>query len=95
MVIPDDLNVLSVIQYAVEVLKVKNVIVCGHYSCGGINAALSDRKLGLIDTWLAHIKKIYISNKEEVDNQTEEKLRQQLMVELNVKQQVINLSEHR
>ena len=91
MVIPDDLNVLSVIQYAVEVLKVKHVIVCGHYNCGGIAAALSDQKIGIIDQWLAHIKKVYISNKEEVDAQSEEKLRLQLMVEMNVKQQVINL----
>ena len=91
MVISDDLNVLSVIQFAVEVLKVKHVIICGHYNCGGVIAALSNQKIGLIDNWLAHIKKVYISNKEEVDSHVEESLRLQLMVELNVKQQVINL----
>ena len=91
MVIPDDLSVLSVIQYAVEVLKVLHVIICGHYNCGGVVAALGDKKFGIIDNWLAHIKKVHTANREEVNACKSEQEKMQLMVELNVKQQLINL----
>src|SRR4051812_14209548 len=67
LVVNTDLNVLSVLQYAVEVLKVKNVIVCGHYGCGGIKAAMTDNDLGLINQWLQHIKDTYQSHRQELD----------------------------
>ena len=90
MVIHTDLNCLSVIQYAVEVLKVKHIIVCGHYGCGGINAALKNEDNGLIDNWLRHIKDVYRFNQEELDNLGEEE-RLNRMCELNVQEQVYNV----
>ena len=91
MVIEDDLSVLSVIQYAVEVLKIEHVIVCGHYNCGGVAAALQNQKLGIIDGWLSHIRKVYLANKAEVDACPDDEAKARLMVELNVRQQVISV----
>lgn len=88
LVLHTDINCLSVIQYAVEVLKVKHVIICGHYGCGGINAALDDNEYGLLDNWLRNIKDVYLSHKEEVDSLPSEKERQDRMCELNVIEQV-------
>lgn len=81
-----DFNCLSVLQYAVEVLKVKHVIICGHYGCGGVAGAMADVPLGLIDNWLRHIKDVYESNKA-----TEPELDVDRLCELNVAAQVRNV----
>lgn len=92
-VIHTDLNCLSVIQYAVDILKVKDIIVCGHYSCGGINAALQDKSFGLIDNWLRHIQDVYRFHKNKLDIIVDEKERMNLLCELNVIEQVANVSD--
>lgn len=86
-----DMNMLSVLDYAVNVLKVKHVIVSGHYGCGGIMAALSNKQFGLIDNWLRHIKDVYRLHSDEIDGIADEKQRVNRMVELNVMEQVYNL----
>ncbi|MES2765018.1 MAG: carbonate dehydratase [Bacteroidota bacterium] len=93
LVVNTDLNMLSVLQYAVEVLKVKHIIVCGHYNCGGVNAALDNKSLGLIDTWLRNIKDVYRIHQDEIDAITDPVERSGKMVELNVMEQVYNLSK--
>ncbi len=93
LVVNTDLNLLSVLQYAVEVLKVKHVIVCGHYGCGGVKAAMGNQSLGIIDNWLKEIKDIYRIHKAEVDAVADEKERFNKMVEVNVREQVINLAK--
>lgn len=92
LVVPTDMNCLSVIQYAVEVIGVKHIIVCGHYGCGGIKSAMENRNLGLIDNWLNHIKGIYRHHKDEIDSLKEEQKRSDLLCELNVLEQVRNVS---
>lgn len=90
VVVHTDLNYLSVIQFAVEVLKVKHIIICGHYGCGGIKAALESQEHGLIDNWLRHIKDVFRFNAEQFDGlEHGEKL--DLLCELNVKEQVTNV----
>ena len=91
VVVHTDLNCLSVIQYAVDVLKVKHIIVCGHYDCGGITAALENSEHGLIDNWLRHIKDVYRFHQTEIDAQPSEKERRDLLCELNVVEQVANV----
>ncbi|MFN8350010.1 MAG: carbonate dehydratase [Flavobacteriales bacterium] len=91
MVVHTDLNMLSVLQYAVEVLKVKHVIVCGHYGCGGVQAAMTHQSMGLINKWLRNIKDVYRLHKAEVDAQPDEQSRLDRMVELNVQEQVFDL----
>lgn len=91
VVVHTDLNCLSVIQYAVDVLKVKHIIVCGHYDCGGIAAALENSEHGLIDNWLRHIKDVYRFHQQEIEAQPDEKLKIDLLCELNVKEQVANV----
>ena len=93
LVVHTDLNLLSVLQYAVEVLKVKHVIVCGHHNCGGIRAALTNKSLGIIDKWLWNIKDIYNKYKDEINTLDNEDARVDLLTELNVKEQVLNLSK--
>lgn len=93
LVVHADLNLLSVLQYAVEVLKVKHVIVCGHHNCGGIRAALKNESLGLIDKWLWNIKNVYLQNKDKVDAVEGENAKVDLLTELNVKEQVLNLAK--
>lgn len=88
LVLHSDMNVQSVLQYAVEVLKVGHVIVCGHYGCGGIKAALADQKLGLIDNWLRNIRDLHQLHKKEIDSLEPEKEKVNRLSELNVKQQV-------
>lgn len=92
MVIADDLNILSVLQYAVEVLKVRHVIVCGHYECGGIRAAMSSQKLGLIDQWLDHIRAVQAEHQPELDAIADDRARFDRLVELNVHAQIMNLA---
>lgn len=91
MVVNTDINMLSVLQYSVEVLNVKHVIVCGHYGCGGVKAALGENPLGLIDKWLRNIKDVYRLHQKELDAITNEEDKHRKMVELNVREQVFNL----
>lgn len=90
-VIHTDLNCLSVIQYAVEVLKVEHIIVCGHYGCGGVIASLDNQSHGLIDNWLRHIQDVYRFHKESLDTIKDKKERINLLCELNVIEQVANV----
>ena len=90
MVVATDMNFLSVLQFAVDVLKVKQVIVCGHYGCGGVRAALSHNELGLIDNWLRAIKALYHQSREQFEGLDEE-ARVDLLCELNVQRQVRNV----
>jgi carbonic anhydrase len=90
-VIHTDLNCLSVIQFAVDILKVEEIIVCGHYSCGGINAAFDNKSHGLIDNWLRHIQDVYRFNKQKLDAVDDEAQRMNLMCDLNVIEQVANV----
>ena len=90
VVVHTDLNCLSVLQFAVDILKVKHIIICGHYGCGGIKAALENQEHGLIDNWLRHIKDVIRLNADKFDGiNNESKL--DLLCELNVKEQVTNV----
>lgn len=91
-VIHTDLNCLSVIQFAVDILKVKHIIVCGHYGCGGVQAAYYDKSYGLIDNWLRHIQDVYRFNEGRLNNVSNEEERIDLLCDLNVIEQVGNLS---
>ncbi len=91
VVVHTDLNCLSVIQYAVEVLKVKHIIVCGHYGCGGIQAAMENKDHGLIDNWLRHIKDVYRYHQTKIDALQSEIDKINLLCELNVLEQVTNI----
>ncbi len=93
MVIHSDMNMLSVLSYAVEVLKVKHIIVCGHYGCGGVQAAMGNKPYGLIDNWLRHLKDVYRFHHEELDNIQDNETRARRMVELNVIEQVQDLGK--
>jgi carbonic anhydrase len=93
LVVHTDINMLSVLHYAVEILKVKHVIVCGHYGCGGVLAAMSNRSYGLIDNWLRNIKDVYRMHKVELDAIHDLDVRNRRLVELTVIEQVYNLSK--
>jgi len=93
VVVHSDLNCLSVIQYAVDVLQVKHIIVCGHYDCGGVNAALHDRKLGLIDNWLRNIQAVMAKHEAELVEAQGEKRRLDRLCELNVIEQAMNVCQ--
>ena len=93
MVVHSDMNMLSVLDYAVNVLKVKHVIVCGHYGCGGVKAALGNDSIGIIDNWIRHIKDVYRLHHTHLDSITDEKERFDTFVELNVKEQVLDLAK--
>ena len=92
LVVHSDMNFLSVLSYAVNNLQVPHIIVCGHYNCGGVKAALSQNNLGLINNWVRNIKDTYFLNKLEIDGKGTEKERVNRLVELNVIEQVRNLS---
>lgn len=91
LVVPSDLNCLSVIQYAVEVLKIKHIIVCGHYGCGGVKAAMEKDEYGLIDNWLHHIRDVYRAHNTEIDAIDDPSSKLDKMCELNVIEQVANV----
>jgi carbonic anhydrase len=91
LVVHTDLNCLSVMQYAVDVLKVRHVIVCGHYGCGGVQAALAGARLGLIDNWLRHVQDVAEKHAASLARVTDDAARLQLLCELNVREQVANV----
>ncbi len=91
VVVHTDFNCLSVLQYAVEVLKVQHIIVCGHYGCGGVMAAMSNDSFGLIDNWLRHIKDIYQVHSEELDAIEDRHERGRRMCEINIAEQAANV----
>jgi carbonic anhydrase len=93
MVVHSDMNMLSVLDYAVNVLKVKHVIVCGHYGCGGIKAAMRNDSIGIIDNWIRHIKDVYRFHKVELDAVQNEDERFNKFVEINVREQVFDLAK--
>jgi len=86
-----DVNCLSVLQYAVDVLKVKHIIVCGHYGCGGIRAAMQAQPLGLIDNWLRHVRDVQLWHREELSGIPDPDKRANRLAELNVEAQVANV----
>lgn len=93
VVIHTDFNVMSVLDYAVNVLKVKHIIVCGHYGCGGVRAALTNNMYGFVDSWLRHIKDVYHLHQSELNAITNEDKRADRLTELNVIEQVRNLAQ--
>ncbi len=86
-----DFNCLSVLEYAVDLLKIEHVIVCGHYGCSGVKAAMEDHCLGLVDNWLRNIRDVYARFKAELEKISDQKERYQRLIELNVMQQVLNV----
>jgi len=92
LVVDGDFNLLSVLQYAVEVLEVRHVIVCGHYHCGGVKHAMSNLRLGLIDQWLDQIRDLYRAHQQEIDAIADPQARWDRLVEINVIAQVRNLA---
>jgi carbonic anhydrase len=93
MVIHSDMNMLSVLDYAVNVLKVKHVIVCGHYGCGGVKAAMGNQSIGLIDNWIRHIKDVYRLHEHYLDTIEDEEERFNKFVEVNAQEQVFDLAK--
>jgi carbonic anhydrase len=93
MVIHTDMNMLSVLDYAVNILKVKHIIVCGHYGCGGVLAALSNSSLGIIDNWIRHIKDVYRFHQDELDAIEDTQTKANRFVEVNVIEQVFDLAK--
>jgi carbonic anhydrase len=92
VVVHSDLNCLSALQFAVDVLRVEHVIVCGHYGCGGVLAALRDDRLGLVDNWLRHVQDIHRRHRAEIDALATESERHRRLCELNVAEQVANVT---
>lgn len=93
LVVHTDLNCLSVLQYAIEVLQVKHIIVCGHYGCGGVNAALHNLKLGLIDNWLRHVQDVMEKHESLLEKIEDAETRLNKLCELNVIEQVVNVCQ--
>lgn len=93
MVIHTDMNMLSVLDYAVNALHVRHVIVCGHYGCGGVKAAMGNQSIGLIDNWIRHLKDVYRFHQKELDSIANEDDRFDRFVEVNVKEQVLDLAK--
>lgn len=93
MVIHSDMNMLSVLDYAVNVLKVKHIIVCGHYGCGGVKAAMGNQSIGLIDNWIRHIKDVYRLHEHYLNTLEDEEERFNKFVEVNAQEQVFDLAK--
>lgn len=93
MVVHTDLNLLSVLDYAVNHLKVKHIIVCGHYGCGGVKAAMTHHNFGIINKWLRNIKDVYRFHQDEIDAIPDDEAKVNRMTELNVQEQVMNLAK--
>ncbi len=93
MVIHNDMNMLSVVDFAVNILKVRHIIVCGHYGCGGVKAAMGNANIGIIDNWIRHIKDVYRFHQKELDGIIDEKQKFDRFVELNVIEQVMDLAK--
>ena len=93
MVVHSDMNMLSVLDYAVNVLKIRHIIVCGHYGCGGVKAAMGNQSYGLVDNWIRHIRDVYRHHQQELDQIKDEKERFDSFVELNTKEQVYDLAK--
>lgn len=95
LVVHTDLNVQSVLYYAIEVLKVNHVIVCGHYNCGGVKAAMTQQHFGVMDQWLRNIKDVYYAHRDEIEGSGDENERTNRLVELNVLEQLQNIKQTR
>ncbi len=93
VVVHSDLNCLSVMQYAIDVLHVRHVIVCGHYGCGGVRAAFQDQRVGLVDNWLRHVQDVRSKHRDELDALATEQAQLDRLSELNVIEQVSNVSQ--
>jgi carbonic anhydrase len=93
MVVHTDINLLSVLEYAVQVLKVTHIIVCGHYGCGGVKAAMGNHSLGIINKWLRNIKDMYRIHRDEIDKIENEEERTNKLIEFNVSEQIMNLAK--
>jgi carbonic anhydrase len=93
LVVHTDLNCLSTLQFAVDVLKVRHIIVCGHYGCGGILAALRNERLGLVDNWLRHVEDVRVRHHAQLERLTSERARHARLCELNVIEQVVNVGQ--
>ena len=93
VVVHSDLNCLSVMQFAVEFLRVQHIIVCGHYGCGGVTAALRDDKLGVVDNWLRHVQDVRWKHHHELDALPNDEARRRRLCELNVLEQVVNAAQ--
>ncbi|MFD2698217.1 carbonate dehydratase [Mesonia sediminis] len=93
VVVHTDMNMLSVLDYSVNALKIEHIIVCGHYGCGGVKAAMQNNSIGLIDNWIRHIKDVYRMHKKQLESITDFQERWDTFVELNVKEQVTDLAE--
>lgn len=93
LVVPTDFNMLSVLQFAVEILNVRHIIVCGHHNCGGVAAAMSNQSYGLMDQWIWNIKNVYRVHRAEVDAMPTYEEKHALLTKLNVKEQVMNLAK--
>jgi carbonic anhydrase len=91
LVVHTDLNCLSVMQFAVDALQVKHVIVCGHYGCGGVKAAFENARLGLIDNWLRHVQDVAEKHAEALSRAADDSVRLRLLCELNAREQVLNV----
>jgi carbonic anhydrase len=93
VVVHADLNCLSTIQFAVDVLGIRHIIVCGHYGCGGVLAALRDESHGLVDNWLRHVQDVYLKHRDQLSALPTETARHRRLCELNVVEQVVNVSQ--
>ncbi|WP_151636579.1 carbonate dehydratase [Noviherbaspirillum aerium] len=93
VVVHSDLNCLSVLQFAIDVLKVKHIIVCGHYGCSGVHAALARRRVGLADNWLRHVQDVHQKHERYLGETLPPKVKQDRLCELNVLEQVVNVCQ--